>query len=103
MAERDEKGRFVKGNGTTRKGSPNKSKKVLEERVHELVEGNIAQIKKDLKGLKPRDMVRAISDLMKYVLPAKRAVDSTINIENLSDEHLDRIISELLHKQGKNE
>ena len=103
MAERDVQGRFTKGNGTTRKGSPNKAKKALEERVRELVEGNIALIKKDLKSLKPKDRIKAITDLMKYVLPAKRTVDSTINIENLNEEHLDRIINEILIKQKTNE
>lgn len=99
---RDEKGRFVKGNETTRRGIPNKSKKALEDRVLELVEGNIDQVKKDLKKLSPKERVRAITDLMKYTLPAKRAVDSTINIENLSEEQADRILNLILEKHEIN-
>ena len=99
MADRDEKGRFLKGNGSTRRGSPNKAKKALEERVIELVEGNIGRVKADLKKLSSRDRVRVITDLMKFVLPAKRAVDSMINIENLTDDQLDRVINDILEKQ----
>ncbi len=100
MAERDEKGRFKKGHGATRTGSPNKSKKALEERVLELVENNLDQIKKDLLLLSSKDRVKAITDLMKYTLPAKRAVDSTINIDALSDEQANRILETLLNKHG---
>lgn len=100
---RNDKGRFLPGNKVTRTGSPNRTKKDLEQRVKQLVEGNIAQVKRDLKAMKPRERVRAIVDLMRYVLPAKRAVDSSILIENLSDEHLDRIIEEILHKHRENE
>lgn len=100
---RDHKGRFLPGNKVTRTGSPNRTKKDLEQRVKELVEGNITRVKRDIKTMKPRERVRAIVDLMKYVLPAKRAVDSSILIENLSDDQLDRIIEEILLKHTKNE
>jgi len=100
MLERDEKGRFLKGHGATRQGSPNKTKKALEERILELVEGNIDQVRADLKKLSPRDRVRAITDLLKFTLPAKRAVDSNINIDSLTEEQAERILETLLTKHG---
>lgn len=103
MPDRDEKGRFKPGHTVTRKDSPNRAKKSLEEAVFNLVEGNMALVTKDLKKLKPKDRIRAITDLMKYVLPAKRSVDSNIHIDNLSEEQADRILEEILAKHELNE
>lgn len=102
MPNRDDKGRFTSGNKGRPKGTQNKAKKGLEEAVRDLVEGNLALVTKDLKKLKPRERVRAITDLMKFALPAKRAVDSNVHIDGLSEEQADRILEELLAKYELN-
>jgi hypothetical protein len=95
---RDEKGHFLPGHGATRTGRPNKAKKALEERILAIVEGNIAQVRRDLKGLDPKDRVRAITDLLKYVMPAKRAVDSTVNIESILEQSPEQVVDLVLQK-----
>ncbi len=98
MPNRDDKGRFTSGNKGRPKGTQNKAKKGVEEAVLEIVEGNLDKVMRDLKKLSPRDRVRAITDLLKYVLPAKRAIDSTVHIDGLSEDQANRILEEILAK-----
>ena len=103
MAERDANGRFKKGHkGGARKGSPNKAKQDFTKMVERLVFGDWNRALKDWGEMEPKDRMRLRADLIKYILPARKAVDSTVNIENLSEEQLDRIIEEILTKQGLN-
>lgn len=100
MAERDKKGRFVKGNGTTRKGSPNKAKKDFIELVEKLVFEDWDTLLADMLKLEPKDRIRIKADLIKYILPSKKAVDSNISIDGLTDEQADRILETLMNKHG---
>jgi hypothetical protein len=72
--------------------------------VEKLVFDDWKQVKLDMKSLDPRDRMRIKADLIKYVLPAKRAVDSTINIEAIlersPEEVADYILEKLMEKQG---
>ena len=90
---RDEKGRFQSGNPGRKTGARNRTKKDLEALVKALVEGNMSQIKRDLKNLKPRERVRAITELMKYCIPQKRDVNSNVRFEQLTDQQLDQVLT----------
>ena len=63
-------------------GSKNKSNIKVREAFEQLVLGNLEQIKKDLKQLEPKDRIKSITDLAKFVLPTLRSTDLVIDNES---------------------
>ncbi len=64
--------------GGRTKGTPNKVTADIRERFELLVSDNLDVLKNDLNSLEPKDRVRCIIELSKFVLPTLRAVDNTI-------------------------
>jgi hypothetical protein len=57
------------------KGSLNKTTASIKEAYTKLVEGNIEQLKTDLKALTAKDRIKAILELSKFILPTIKAVE----------------------------
>lgn len=84
-------GRF----GGRAKGTPNKVTATVKEWLSTLIDKNRRQVERDLKALEPKDRLQILEKLMAYVIPKQQAVAAQIDYNNLSDEQLDMIISEL--------
>ena len=67
-----EKGFSGNPNGR-KKGKPNKSTEQIRGKFEQLVEGNLDLLDADIKSMKPRDRVKAIIELSKFVLPTLRS------------------------------
>jgi len=63
------------------RGSKNKSKAELMDRVKNLIENNIDTLEDDLKALDPKDRVKAIVSLLNYTLPKQQSVSADIKTE----------------------
>jgi hypothetical protein len=63
------------------KGSKNKNTNEIREYIQFLVEDNLDQLNTDIKGLDPRDRLKAVIDLAKFILPTLKAQE-IIPIEN---------------------
>ena len=87
----------------TRKGVPNKASSQVREAFKQLVESNIPQMQSDLDSLEPKDRLKFMLDLSKFILPQLQSISVndlrereiqgfnvlTINIKDNSDESND--------------
>ena len=76
-------------------GTPNKITSDFRERINLLIETNFDTIQSDLTALEPKDRLFFIDKLLKYCLPTLSAVDSNINIDNLTDDQIQQIINSI--------
>ena len=110
---RYEKGKSGNPSGRP-KGSPNKVKASLVERITGLVEHNLDKLQKDFDSLEPIDRIRAISGLLNYVLPKQQALSPEVQAEaeykglekfldNCPDEVVEKITQRVLELKNKND
>ena len=71
------------------KGQPNKTTKLSRELIQKLIEDNWDLLIGDIQALDPKDRVKALTDLMKYSLPALSAMQA--DISNITEERLTKI------------
>lgn len=63
------------GKKSTRSGKPNRNTAEIRERFKDLLENNLETIQKDLEQLEPRERIKALLDLARYVVPTLRATE----------------------------
>ena len=85
----------TKKTGGRGKGTPNKITSDLRTWVSELINDNRKQLKKDLKSLEPKERWAVIEKLMCYAIPKMQSVEASVNIDNLTNEQIDLIITEI--------
>jgi len=84
------------GNPTGRPvGKSNKSTNQLRDWITAFLEDSKEQIKADWLQLEPKDRIVLFEKLLKYSLPTLQATTLSTDFERMSDEDLDKIISEL--------
>ena len=79
-------------------GTPNKVTTDLRGWINDLLDSNRKRITKDMKQLEPHQRVAIFEKLLSYAVPKMQSVEAKIDFNNLSDEQLDIIISELLNR-----
>ena len=77
------------------KGQPNKVTAELKDLIKNFLEDNFSQVMKDFSALEPAERVKAWTNLLQYALPRMGSVAVQSEFDRLSDEDLDRLISEL--------
>lgn len=77
------------GKLSSRKGVPNRTTQQVREAFQLLVENNLEQMQSDLDALTPRDRLRFIIDLSKFILPQLQAV----SIDDLKEKDEFRVIT----------
>jgi hypothetical protein len=63
--------------GGRTKGVPNRDTTEIRNSFQLLIENNLKQLEQDLKDLEPKDRVKAILDLSKFVIPLLKATEIT--------------------------
>lgn len=89
-----EKGHTNNPNGRP-KGKPNKVTGDVRRWLVELIDGNRAQIKKDLKALSPKDRLLVLEKLMQYVVPKQQATTLEVDYSKMTDAQLTNIVEQL--------
>ena len=97
---------FEKGN-TQGKGRPKGSKNISTDNVkkafHQLITDNLDTLQDDLDVLRPKDRLKVITDLAKYVVPIQKQVDADVrNMNTNLDWLLDESEVDILKKVEDN-
>lgn len=77
------------GKLSSRKGIPNRTTQQVRKAFQLLIDDNLEQMQSDLDALTPRDRLRFIIDLSKFILPQLQAV----SIDDLRDKDEFRVIT----------
>jgi len=77
------------GKLSSRKGVPNRTTQQVRKAFQLLIDDNLEQMQSDLDALTPRDRLRFIIDLSKFILPQLQAV----SIDDLRDKDEFRVIT----------
>ncbi len=67
------------GKLSSRKGIPNRTTKQVREAFQMLISNNLEQMQSDIDALTPKDRLKFIIDLSKFVLPQLQAVSMETN------------------------
>ena len=67
--------------GGRKAGTPNKITKDLREKFKLLIEDNVDKLQNDIEQLEPKDRIKVLIDLSKFVLPTLRATDIKTNTD----------------------
>ena len=94
-----EKGRQKTGGRVS--GVTNQSTSIVRDSFKQLVEGNLQRIEKDLEELEPKDRVKMILELAKFVIPTLKAEELKVDGESRLPSYLlnDDALNELLKKK----
>ena len=65
--------------------------------IQSLIDGNRAQLEKDLKSLEPKDKWIIIEKLMQYTIPKMQSIDASVQFDRLTDDHIDQLVTSLLN------
>ena len=77
------------GKLSTRKGVQNRTTQQVRKAFQLLIDDNLEQMQNDLDALQPKDRLRFIIDLSKFILPQLQAV----SIDDLRDKDEFRVIT----------
>lgn len=97
---------FKKGKAKTggrKRGSQNKVTGTVREMLTGFLEDNFTAVAASFAKLKPRDKVKAYTELLPYTVPKLQSVSSNItfeNLESLTDTQLDQIIEGLKNQKN---
>ena len=70
--------------GGRNKGTPNRNTDEIRQNFQLLIENNLTTLENDIKELEPKDRIKAILDLSKFVLPTLKATElSTVDERNI--------------------
>jgi len=69
--------------GGRQKGTPNKITSEIREKYSILVNSNIERLKEDLNKLDPKDRIKMIMELSKFVIPTLKAREMIDNVEGV--------------------
>lgn len=68
--------------GGRKVGTPNKVTTDLREKFTLLLEDNIDKLQKDIDSLEPKDRIRALIEVSKFVIPTLKATELTTDNDN---------------------
>ena len=89
MAFRDKELASRAGKLSSRKGVPNRTTQQVRKAFQLLIDNNLEQMQSDLDALQPKDRLRFIIDLSKFILPQLQAV----SIDDLREKDEFRVIT----------
>jgi hypothetical protein len=64
-------------------GTENKITKDIREHFSALIEMNLQNFQKDIESLNPRERIKVLIELSKFVVPTLKAIDKTENENNI--------------------
>ena len=81
-------------------GSLNKNTISIKENFQKLIENNLEQLDNDLKALNPRERIKAIIEMTKFIVPTLKQVEADVTnktdltwLDNFSEEQLEKLLN----------
>lgn len=81
--------------GGRKKGTPNKVTTTQREWLTRLIDNNRERIEQDINLLEPKDRLLILERLMQYSIPKLQAVQTRVELNTLTDEQIDNMITEI--------
>ena len=63
-------------------GTPNRTTNDIRLKFQKLINDNLNQLENDIKELEPKERIKTIIELSKFVIPTYKAIDVQATIEN---------------------
>lgn len=79
-------------------GTPNKTTKQVREKINLFIDVNFDRFLKDYEQLETKDRVLLYEKMLKYILPQKLENELIIDLDNLTDENIEKITDLLISK-----
>ena len=79
------------GAKSSRKGVPNRTTQEIREKIKDIIDDNIEKFQNDIDQLEPKERLKVLIDLSKFILPTLKAVD--MQTENINDNFKPVIIN----------
>jgi len=67
--------------GGRKKGTPNKDTKQIRDNFQMLVENNMELLDQDIKKMNPKDRVKTVLEMARFVLPTLKSIDLSASKE----------------------
>ena len=64
------------------KGTPNRNNKEIRDNFQKLIENNMDQLQQDISEMNPKDRVKTVLDLARFVIPTLKSVDLSASAES---------------------
>lgn len=68
------------------KGSPNKVTRTTREMIQDIIDQHLPKVMDDIRKLTPGQRVKALTDLLQYVVPKMQASTSDVNINATKEQ-----------------
>ena len=78
-----------------KKGTPNKVTTTQREWLARLIDNNRERIEQDINLLEPKDRLLILERLMQYSIPKLQAGQTRVELNTLTDEQIDNMITEI--------
>ena len=68
--------------GGRTKGTPNRNTREIRDNFQKLIENNMELLQQDISEMNPKDRVKTVLDLARFVIPTLKAVDLSASAES---------------------
>ncbi len=86
--------------GGRQKGTPNKTTTEIKELIAQFVGNNLEDIQDNYNQLEPEKKLHFFEKILKFVLPQQKEINQMIDVSNLTEPELDKLIDEALKKEN---
>jgi len=77
--------------GGRKKGTPNKTTQEIRDKFSLLLSNNIDTLQNDINQLEPKDRIKTLIDISKFVIPTLKATELKMNNEDNQDNEDKRV------------
>lgn len=97
---RDTSGKFGTGKPGKPKGAKNRTTLEIKDFLNQFISENLNDLQANYDKLEPEKKLMFFERVLKYVLPQQREINQTIDVSQLTESELDKLINVALTKDN---